>query len=117
MEHLKDEKSSPQHQLQKYYPKIFESLKQKQYYLMQDCVVNNLNRGVELGLYRKSINIQFISRLYFNSMMSLKDRELFPLQNFSMNMLMDNYLEYHVRGICTSKGLDILKELTEINQS
>ena len=100
MEHLKDEKSSPQ-----------------QYYLMQDCVVNNLNRGVELGLYRKSINIQFISRLYFNSMMSLKDRELFPLQNFSMNMLMDNYLEYHVRGICTSKGLDILKELTEINQS
>ncbi len=117
MEHLKDEKSSPQHQLQKYYPKIFESLKQKQYYLMQDCVVNNLNRGVELGLYRKSINIQFISRLYFNCMMSLKDRELFPLQNFSMNMLMDNYLEYHVRGICTSKGLDILKELTEINQS
>ena len=50
-------------------------------------------------------------------MMCLKDRDIFPLQNFSMNMLMDNYLEYHVRGICTSKGLDILKELTEINQS
>ena len=117
MEHLKDEKSSPQHQLQKYYPKIFESLKEKQSCVMEDCVVNNLNRGVQLGLYRDNINIEFISRLYFNSMMCLKDRDIFPLQNFSMNMLMDNYLEYHIRGICTPKGLDILKGLIENNQS
>ncbi|MDA0178224.1 MULTISPECIES: TetR/AcrR family transcriptional regulator [Mesoflavibacter] len=117
MEHLKDEKSSPQHQLQKYYPKIFESLKSKQYCVMEDCVINNLNRGVNSGLYRKTIDIQFICRLYFNSMMSLKDKELFPLKNFSMNMLMDNFLEYHVRGICTPKGLDILNGLIETNQS
>ena len=117
MEHLKDEKSSPQHQLQKYYPKIFESLKAKQSCVMEDCVVNNLNRGVQLGLYRDNINIEFISRLYFNSMMCLKDRDIFPLQNFSMNMLMDNCLEYHIRGICTPKGLDILKGLIENNQS
>ena len=84
---------------------------------MEDCVVNNLNRGVQLGLYRDNINIEFISRLYFNSMMCLKDRDIFPLQNFSMNMLMDNYLEYHIRGICTPKGLDILKGLIENNQS
>lgn len=115
MEHLKDEKSSPQYQLQKYYPKIFESLKSKQYCVMQDCVTNNLDRGVKAGLYRDTINIEFISRLYFNSMMCLKDKELFPLKNFSMNMLMDNYLEYHVRGICTPKGLEILKDLIETN--
>ena len=31
MKHLKDEKSSPQYQLQKYYPKIYKTLKQKQF--------------------------------------------------------------------------------------
>ena len=36
MQHLKDEKSSPQYQLQKYYPKIFVELKQKQFEVMQE---------------------------------------------------------------------------------
>ena len=60
---------------------------------------------VDQGLYLKSINVEFISRIYFNSMTALKDKELFPLDNFSMNTLMEYYLEYHLRGICTEKGL------------
>ena len=46
-EHLKDEKSSPQYQLQKYYPKIFNSLKNKQFEVMYQCVNTNLNRGIK----------------------------------------------------------------------
>lgn len=105
MVHLKDEKSSPQYQLKKYYPKIFESLKNNQFHIMQDCVKNNLTRGVAEGLYRDSINIEFVSRLYFNIMMSLKDPEIFPINDFPMKNLMDNYLEYHIRGISTDKGI------------
>ena len=114
MLNLKDEKSSSQYQLQKYYPKIAASLKKKQFEVMQDCITDNLKKGVESKLFRAEININFISRIYFNSMISLKDQDLFPLNNFSMNMLMENYLEYHLRGICTSKGLDILT--TNINK-
>ena len=116
MEHLKDEKSSPQYQLQKYYPKIFRALKTKQFGVMQICVVNNLKKGVATGLYRDTINIDFISRLYFNGMICLKDKDLFPLKTFSVNMLMNNYLEYHLRGICTPKGLTILHKYITSNQ-
>lgn len=116
MKHLKNEKSSPQYQLQKYYPKIFENLKQNQYCVMEDCVKRNLNRGVELGLYRKTININFISKIYFNSMMALKDKELFPLNEFSMQSLMNNYIEYHLRGICTPKGIEELNAYLKTNQ-
>lgn len=108
MRHLKDEKSSPQYQLQKYYPKIFDELKSKQSCVMEDCVVCNLQRGMEMGLYRDNINVEFISKIYFTCMMALKDKELFPLNNFSMLALMNNYLEYHLRGICTQKGLNTL---------
>ena len=111
MVHLKDEKSSPQYQLQKYYPKIFKALKNKQFEKMQTCVVNNLNRGIAMGVYRPTIHVNFISRIYFNSMMALKDNDLFPLPGFSMHMLMDNFLEYHLRGICTPLGLEYLKTL------
>ena len=117
MDHLKDEKSSPQYQLQKYYPKIFKTLKNKQFEVMQDCVQENLSRGIEQGLYRSNLNIEFISRIYFSCIVSLKDSDLFPLNNFSMNTLMDIYLEYHIRGICTEKGLLTLNKFITSNQS
>ncbi len=117
MEHLKNEKSSPQYQLQKYYPLIFKSLKEKQFCVMQDCVTSNLNRGVATGIYRENIHVDFISRIYFNGMIVIKDDELFPKDKFSMPMLMSNYLEYHLRGICTPKGLEILNNHINSNQS
>jgi AcrR family transcriptional regulator len=110
MEHLKDEKSSPQYQLQKYYPQIFSTLKNKQFQVMQTCVTDNLKRGIQLGLYRDTISVEFIARIYFNGMLAIKDKDLFPLKQFSMNMLMSNYLEYHLRGICTPKGLETLNK-------
>lgn len=117
MDHLKDEKSSPQFQLQKYYPKIFNTLKCRQFDVMQSCVTNNLERGIKLGLYRPSINIDFIARIYFNSMLAIKDQDLFPNKQFSVNMLMSNYLEYHLRGISTPKGLETLNQFITSNQS
>jgi AcrR family transcriptional regulator len=117
MEHLKDEKSSPQYQLQKYYPKIFNSLKRKQFEVMQTCVIENLNRGIAQELYRKSIDVHFVSRIYFSIMLAIKDKDLFPEQQFSMYMLTSNYLEYHLRGICTPKGLETLNKFITSNQS
>ncbi|WP_299884951.1 TetR/AcrR family transcriptional regulator [uncultured Lacinutrix sp.] len=117
MEHLKNEKSSPQYQLQKYYPKIFLSLKQKQFDVMQDCVIENLKRGIALELYRETINVEFISRMYFSGIITIKDNDLFPLKIFSQNMLMEYYLEYHLRGICSPKGLETLASLIKNNQS
>jgi AcrR family transcriptional regulator len=110
MKHLKDEKSSPQYQLQKYYPKIYASLTQKQFHVMQVCVLNNLKQGIEKGLYRGHIDLEFISRIYFNGMVGIKNKDLFPLTDYSMNTLMNHYLEYHLRGIATEKGLQELNK-------
>ena len=51
MEYLKDEKSSPQYQLQKYYPALFENIKKRQFEFMQDCIKKNLEKGVESGSF------------------------------------------------------------------
>ncbi len=116
MLHLKDEKSSPQYQLQKYYPKVHETLRQKQFDVMQECVVDNINRGMEMGIYRDNLNVEFVSRIYFSGVTSIKDNSLFPLQIFSMAQLMDHYLEYHIRGIVTPKGRKILNSIINSNQ-
>ncbi|RAJ11741.1 TetR/AcrR family transcriptional regulator [Arenibacter echinorum] len=109
--HLKDEKSSPQYQLQKYYPKIFSNLRKKQYELMQECTINNIKRGLELGIYRENLNVEFVSRIYISGVASIKDERFFPEGNFAAKDLQDYFLEYHLRGIVTPKGRKILNDI------
>lgn len=116
MTRLKDEKASPLYQLQKYYPRIFETLKKKEFEVMQDCVVDNINRGIAIGIYRENLNVQFVARIYFSGVISLGDLELFPITLFSKVELEDYYLEYHLRGIVTPKGRKILNEIINSNQ-
>ena len=115
MLHLKDEKSSPQYQLQKYYPKIYQSMRQKQFEIMQDCVIENIKKGLALNIYRDNLNIDFVSRIYFSGVTSIKDQTLFPNTKFQIPALMDIYLEYHLRGIITPKGRKILNSIINSN--
>lgn len=116
MLHLKNEKSSPQYQLQKYYPKIHESIKVRQFDVMQECVLANVKKGIELGIYRENLNIDFVSRIYFTGVINIKDQKIFPVEKFPITELMDDYLEYHLRGIVTPKGRKILNSIINSNQ-
>ena len=107
---LKNEKSSPQYQLQKYYPEIHKTFKVKHFEKMFDCTMDNLQRGIKQGLYRENINIEFISRIYFIGMHGIKDDTMFPIQKFPKVQLFENYLEYHLRSIVTKEGLKTLKQ-------
>jgi len=102
---LKGEKTSPLYQLQKYYPLIHKEIQQKQFEFMTKSTVESLKNGVKLGLFRKGININFISILYFNGMMGIRNKSMFSADKFEENFLMESYIEYHLRGIVTEKGL------------
>lgn len=110
MLHLKNEKSSPQYQLQKYYPEVHATFKIKHFEKMTDCTMNNLRRGIEQGLYRKNIDVEFISRIYFVGIHGIKDDSLFPTNKFPKVQLFEDYLEYHLRGIVTNTGLKTLNK-------
>ena len=115
MNYLKNEKSSPQFQLQKYYPNIHKQLQFKQFEKMHASVRESLENGVQSGLFRPSIDVEFISRMYFNGMSGIKDETIFPRSLFKMETLMENYLEYHLRAIVTDKGMDILNQFITSN--
>jgi len=108
---LKNEKSSPAYQLQKYYPRIFKQVKDKQFESVNLCIVDNLQRGITEGYYRSELNIDLITRFYFSGNMSLTNYELFPIEVYDISMLKDAFLEYHVRAVATEKGLKTLKNI------
>jgi len=115
LENLKNEKSSPLFQLKKYYPKLHQDLIIKQFEIMQSCVEQNLLKGMDLGLFRKDLDLDFISRIYFSGMNAIKDNDLFPKNKTDIKNLMDAFLDYHIRAIATEKGLKILKN--QINKN
>ena len=112
---MKDENTSPIYQLQKYYPRIHKSLMIKQFEKMGSCVVENLEKGITLGLFRDEINKDLISRFYFAGMTSIKDVEIFNPKEFSPREVQLKYLEYHLRGICTQKGIEVLTNIITNN--
>ena len=107
---IEAEQSSPQYQLQKYYPEIYEGVKGGHFQKMMECTRTNLRRGIEQGLYRNNLDTDFIARLYFLGIHGIKDHNLFPIKMFSTKFLTEEYLEYHLRGIVTPQGFLTLKK-------
>lgn len=112
LNYLKDEKSSPVFQLQKYYPKIYKKVHNQQVKLMTTCVTDNLERGIATGFYRPKIKICFVSKLYYMCTMGIKNPEIFPPHDFIIKDVTSDYLDYHLRAISTPKGLEILQQFT-----
>lgn len=117
MRQLDDDRSSPQFQLQKYYPEISKQLHQSQFEKMMECTGRNLDRGIQLGLYRQNIDPEFTARLYFVGITGIKDQTLFPPDKFPPNRITDEYLEYHLRGLVTPEGLNTLNKFINEQQS
>ncbi len=107
-EHIK-QKNAPEYQLQKYYPKIAEKLFEKKFAVITTGVSENLERGIQLDLYRKDINIPIIARFYYVTITALNSGDIFQNTNRQIGDLMHIFLEYHIRAIVTSKGLKELE--------
>ncbi|WP_397301892.1 TetR/AcrR family transcriptional regulator [Nonlabens ulvanivorans] len=112
---LKGDKSSPIHQLQRYYPRVHQKVTAIQFEYMKECVNKNLELGIEQGLYRDNLDKDFVSRIYYVGLQGIKDLHLFPNTQFPVQKLHDHYLEYHLRGIVTPAGRKILNLITNTN--
>lgn len=109
--HLRNERSSPQFQLKKYYPKIFETIRSKQQQVIEAQIRENLERGIGTGIYRSDLPLSFTSRIYFVGLLGIKDLDLFPEGDYTTPELIEKHLEYHLRAIVTEKGLAKLNNL------
>ena len=104
---------SPQYQLQKYYPSIYAEIRKKELSALGETFKMNLNKGIESGLFRASIDTEFITRIYFNGFRGLRDIELFPPKDTDIDLIIGKYIDYHLRAIVTPKGLNFLEEYNE----
>lgn len=108
-EKLKKMHPSVMFDLQKYYPEsyqIFEKHKEE----ISKCIILNLKRGIEEGLYRSNQNPEVITTLYLASIENIWDTEKFPPTKYSFSQIHTELIRYHVRGIASEKGIVYLQE-------
>ena len=97
-------------ELKRYYPNtwaLIEQLKQK---VLFNIMKNNLNKGVEQGIYRKEIDLDIIAKLIISRIDALVNDELFPLTHYDFRKLLTENRIYHIRGIATLKGINYLEQ-------
>ncbi|SFJ29550.1 TetR/AcrR family transcriptional regulator [Myroides guanonis] len=103
--------SASLHQLKKYYPKIAQKVRSLHLPQYLQLIEGNIKKGIEQGLFRSDIDIEFSSRFFFASNIALEDTAFFPEKDFDLIQIHKLHLEYYLRSIATEKGHQKIEEL------
>ncbi len=105
--------SSPLYQLKKHYPEIHEKVMCVEQDECNRFLRQNIERGIELGLYRKDVDIEKSMHFYYILIFNINENT--PLERDAQELEL-GILEYHTRAIATPKGItELEKHLESIN--
>ncbi len=97
--------------MKKYYAEEFEKIYDFETNFMNNIFKENLMRGIEKGVYRKNLCVDFISSIYRNSITNLITNEQFILNKSGVDKICALHLEYHLYGIIHQDFIHRVKEI------
>ncbi len=113
---IKGHKPAFAYDLEKYYPDLYEKFQKLKLEKMIKAVKRNTSEGIEQGLYRSDLNVDLIARLTVQRAESIIDSDFFTHEEFLTTNLFSEILKYHIFGIVSDKGREIVKQrLHEFN--
>lgn len=111
---IREQNPSAQYDLKKYYPKVFTNFRHKRVEKIKNLVIRNLQQGKQEGLYRHRIDEQLIAKFYLSRISHTTDIDsVFTHEEMLSPNFMPQLMEYHIRGIASKKGIEILETLIE----
>lgn len=96
--------------LQKYYREIWTMMESYHSKHILRKIRQNIERGIEEGVYRNDISADLISKLYVSKNASVASSELFPPGEYDLEELFKAHMIYHIRGIASPKGLQLFEK-------
>jgi len=69
------------------------------------------DRGIKEKLFRTDINPDLANRCFDSLVRSVMNNELYPFDQFSRNEVIGNVLINYLRGISTSRGVELINKL------
>jgi TetR/AcrR family transcriptional regulator, cholesterol catabolism regulator len=105
----RNQNPATEYDLKKYYPQHFQKTDKARREGIYEYILLNLKKGIKEGLYREEMNKEIIAKLYLSRAENSHLNELFTREEFTSLKIFIEILTYHVRGIATEKGIDVLE--------
>jgi len=114
-EHLKSLHPSVMYDIQKYHPEAWRYFEEHKDTHIYKSVLDNMERGKEKGVFRKELNSIIIAKLYVARFDVIFNPEIFSPIEYSFAKVHKEMMDYHLHGILTQKGLEILNKHQDNN--
>jgi len=112
-EMFKSGDTSPAYQLKKHYPEIYDSVMSREINECNAVFKQNIEQGIQQGLYRKNIQIDAYVGFYYTLIFSIHGN---TSSEREANELELQALEYHTRALATPEGIiELEKQLHNYN--
>ena len=96
--------------LRKYYRKSFELMESLHQQFIYGIIKENIEQGIKQKIYRKEIDVEIISKLYVATSFLVVDDKIFSMKDYNREQLYWEFIKYHINGIASSKGLELLQQ-------
>ena len=96
--------------LQKFYPEAFKRFQRFKKECAFQNIVNNIKRGIALGIYRKDIDVEFTAQYRLSQIDILMFGNHFTHDKISFAKAHELLFELFVYGICTVKGHKLIND-------
>ena len=97
-----------------YYPgMLHESYERNGNYVHQQ-LIDIAKAGIKDGIFRKDMDVEVVGKTVLRLLKMLKDNQLFPATEFSKERLTFGIMLPYLRGLCTEKGIKLIKVQEEL---
>ncbi|GAB4015711.1 TetR/AcrR family transcriptional regulator [Spirosoma koreense] len=96
--------------VKRHYPQAFALFKQYKEDEILKSILENIQKGVEQGLYRSDMNPAILARLWVEQIELTFNNDIFPSEQYSMREVQTELINHYVRGMLTEKGFTIYNQ-------
>lgn len=104
------------HDIQKYHPKCFKKLNQHKDDFFYNIIKDNLELGIQEGLYRPDINIDILTKFHLETFFIATNSEIFPFSKYDLTKVNQEILENFLYGIATLNGVQKIDQYKQERQ-
>jgi AcrR family transcriptional regulator len=104
------------HDIQKYHPKCFKKLNQHKEDFFYNIIKDNLELGINEGLYRPEINVDILTKFHLETFFIATNSEIFPISKYNLSLVNQEILENFLYGISTTNGIEKIEQYKQERQ-
>jgi len=114
--HEKLQQTAPSilYDLQKYYHRSWELMEQHRKDFVAGMIKTNIERGMKEGLYRNDLQTDIVTAIFSCALGAMVDEDFYAGHEYSPSEAHRVFVDYHIRGIASEKGMELYGEYLKI---